>query len=302
MPTTFDGRAAARGARTGRVSTDQPPTLSVIVPAFNEEARLPDTLWRIRQFCDGRGHAYQVLVVDDGSRDRTWSLAKKVEASWPEMQVISLPENQGKGAAVMVGMLAARGARRLFTDADLSTPIGEVVKLEAELDRGAGIAVGSRSVFDSMVARHQPPYREFMGRIYNCLLRRLVLPELRDTQCGFKLFTAEAAAVCFAQLECLRFGFDAEVLVRARAAGIRVAEVGVVWRHANGTRVRPFADSGAMLVDLWLLHQRLRAAAQHGCSRSIPWESTRVGTTAGGATTVAPANAAAHCRATGAHD
>ncbi len=270
----------------------QPPKLSVIVPAFNEAARLPDALWRIRQFCDGGDRAYEVLVVDDGSRDATRSLAKKVESSWPEMQVISLPENHGKGAAVRVGMLAARGGRRLFTDADLSTPIEEVAKLEAELERGAGVAIGSRSVFDSRVELPQPPHRELMSRSYNYLLRHLVLSGLRDTQCGFKLFTDQAAAVCFAQLRCLRFGFDAEVLLRAQLSGIRVAEVGVVWRHADGTHVRPLADSAAMLVELAVLRHRLRSMTHGGGSRSTPCGPSGRGATAfSGAS---PADASAH--------
>ena len=240
------------------------PTLSVIVPAFNEEVRLPPTLRRIREFCDGMERAYEVLVIDDGSRDGTRWAAEGAASVWPQLQVISLPENQGKGAAVQAGMLAARGRRRLFTDADLSTPIEEFAKLEAELEGGAGVAIGSRSVFDSKVELHQPHYRELMGRAYNSLLQHLLLPGLRDTQCGFKLFSEEAAEICFRELECQHFGFDAEVLLRAQLSGIRVSEVGVVWRNVAGTRVNGLADSGRMLLDLWHLRYRFRSTPQAG--------------------------------------
>ncbi len=239
------------------------PALSVIVPAFNEEARLPKTLRRIRDFCDGRGSAYEVLVVDDGSLDGTLRAIREVASAWPRMRVISLPQNEGKGAAVRAGMLAARGARRLFTDADMSTPIEEVVKLEAALERGADVGIGSRAAPDSRVEVGQPQYRRVMGRSYSYLLRRLALPGLRDTQCGFKLFTAEAAAVCFTHLGCRRFGFDAEVLLRAQRRGMKVAEVGVVWRHESGSRVRPWADGAAMVLDLWRLHRQLDRASSH---------------------------------------
>jgi dolichyl-phosphate beta-glucosyltransferase len=239
--------------------TPQLPTLSVIVPAFNEAVRLPPTLRRIRDFCDTSERAYEVLVIDDGSRDGTLPAVADINAEWPQMNVISLPANQGKGAAVKAGMLAANGNLRLFTDADLSTPIEELAKLEVALECGAGIAIGSRSVRDSRVELHQPPHRELMGRAYNQLLQRLLLPGLRDTQCGFKLFTAEAAEICFRDLECVRFGFDAEVLLRAQLSGIRVAEVGVRWRNMAGTRVNSFADGGRMLIDLWQLRGQLRA-------------------------------------------
>lgn len=235
------------------------PLLSVIVPAFNEAARLPLSLARMREFFDASERPYEVLVVDDGSHDQTPTLVLEAASSWPQLRLISLPRNQGKGAAVQAGMLAASGGRRLFTDADLSTPLGELAKLELELDSGAGVAIGSRALPGSRVERHQPLHRELMGKSYNRLLRMLVLPGLRDTQCGFKLFTAEAAEACFRELECLRFGFDAEVLLRARVNGIPVAEVGVTWWNAVGTTVSSFSDGGQMLIGLWHLRRRRSA-------------------------------------------
>ncbi|MHB1525285.1 MAG: dolichyl-phosphate beta-glucosyltransferase [Candidatus Dormibacteria bacterium] len=235
------------------------PMLSVIVPAFNEAARLGPSLERMRTFLESSQRPYEVLVVDDGSQDQTAALVTEAASSWPHLRLISLPRNQGKGAAVKAGMLAASGARRLFTDADLSTPLQELGKLERELDCGAGVAIGSRALPSSRVERHQPLHRELMGKSYNRLLRLLVLPGLHDTQCGFKLFTAEAAELCFSELECLRFGFDAEVLLRARLDGIPIAEVGVTWYNAVGTTVSSFGDGGQMLIDLWSLRRRRSA-------------------------------------------
>ncbi len=246
------------------ISHDLP--LSVVVPAFNEEARLPLSLDRIRRHLDGGGRRYEVLIVDDGSIDGTGELVRAKMADWPQLDLLRLPRNQGKGAAVREGMLRAVGRRRLFTDADLSTPITELPKLEGEIEGGAGIAIGSRAVRGSRVEVHQPVHRELMGKTYNRLLRLAALPGLHDTQCGFKLFTADAALTCFSDLDCLGFGFDAEVLLRARIRGIRVAEVGVRWRNSEGTRVSSLQDGGRMLLELRRLRscrRRLAAAPSH---------------------------------------
>jgi dolichyl-phosphate beta-glucosyltransferase len=218
--------------------------LSVIVPALNEVRRLPATLQALRVYLDGAGEEYEeyeVIVVDDGSHDGTAQLAEQAAAGWMQLQVIRLPQNLGKGAAVRAGMLAARGGLRLFTDADLSTPISELAKLRDLIEGTTAVAIGSRAVPDSEVEVHQPFGREVMGRTYNRMLQLLVLPGLHDTQCGFKLFTAEAAV---------------EVLLRARRLGWRVAEVGVVWRHAENSRVSPIRDSLGTLVDLVRLRLR----------------------------------------------
>jgi dolichyl-phosphate beta-glucosyltransferase len=233
--------------------------LSVIVPAFNEARRLPATLQALRAYLDGAGEEdeeYEVIVVDDGSRDATAQLAEEASASWAHLQVIRLPGNQGKGAAVRAGMLAARGELRLFTDADLSTPISELAKLRRLVEGTTAVAIGSRAVADSEVEVHQPFGREVMGRTYNRMLQLLVLPGLHDTQCGFKLFAAEAAVACFTPLRTPGFGFDAEVLLRARRLGWTIAEVGVVWRHAENSQVSPIRDSLGTLMDL--LRLRLR--------------------------------------------
>jgi dolichyl-phosphate beta-glucosyltransferase len=224
--------------------------LSVIVPAYNEASRLPATLQELRTYLDELGEEYEVIVVDDGSRDSTAELADQASATWPQLAVIRLPQNRGKGATVRAGMLAARGDLRLFTDADLSTPITELAKLRTRIVGRTAVAIGSRAVADSEVEVHQPLGREVMGRTYNRMLQVLVLPGLHDTQCGFKLFTAEVAVACFTPLRTPGFGFDAEVLLRARRLGWTIAEVGVVWRHVENSKVSPMRDSLGTLADL----------------------------------------------------
>ena len=230
--------------------------LSVIVPAYDEARRLPQALSELRGYLDAGGEPYEVIVVDDGSRDGTGALVQERTVGWRELRLITLPENRGKGAAVRAGMLAAQGELRLLTDADLSTPMTELPKLRVMIRERTAIAIGSRALPESQVEVHQPRRREVMGRTYNRLLQLLVLPGLHDTQCGFKLFTAEAAVACFTPLRTERFGFDAEVLLRARRLGWSIAEVGVVWRHAENSRVSPMRDSLSTLTDL--LRLRLR--------------------------------------------
>ncbi|HUY60292.1 MAG TPA: dolichyl-phosphate beta-glucosyltransferase [Candidatus Dormibacteraeota bacterium] len=239
-----------------------PLALTVVIPAFDEAQRLPATLEAIRPYLDARGEGYEVLVVDDGSRDEGPRLVEAAARAWPALRLLRLPENRGKGAAVRAGMLAGAGRWRLFTDADLSTPIAELASLEAACRGGADIAIASRALPGSDVAVHQARHRELMGKTYNRLMQWLVLPGIHDSQCGFKLFTAAAAERCFSQLQCERFGFDAEVLLRARRAGLRVAEVPVRWENAAGTRVNSVRDSAQMLGDLWRLRRQPAAASR----------------------------------------
>ena len=224
--------------------------LSIIVPAYNEEQRLPATLDRMREYLDGHDEPYEVLVVDDGSTNSTLALARSVAETWPQLQVLALPANEGKGAAVRLGMLSAHGEHRVFSDADLSTPIEEIERLRARLQGRCAVAIASRALPESTIAVHQPGRREVMGRTYNRLLRVAALRGLHDTQCGFKAFTAEAAIACFEPLRTLRFGFDAEVLLRARRKGWTVAEVPVRWEHKEDSRVSAMRDSVGVLYDL----------------------------------------------------
>jgi dolichyl-phosphate beta-glucosyltransferase len=230
--------------------------LSMVIPAYNEARRLPPTLARLRDYLDAGADSYEVLVVDDGSDDDTVAVARELAREWPQLEVLTLPHNQGKGAAVREGMLRARGALRAFSDADLSTPIEELPRLRSHLGGACHVAIASRDAPGSDIQVHQPRWREFMGRSYNRILRLLVLPGIRDTQCGFKLFTSEAAEACFAPLETFRFGFDAEVLVRAHRRGWEIAEVPVQWRHVEESRVGGIGDALRMLYDLVRLRFR----------------------------------------------
>ena len=232
--------------------------LSVVVPAYNESVRLPATLERLREYLDAAGEPYQVIVVDDGSRDDTVAQAEATAAGWPQMCVLRLARNMGKGAAVRAGMLAASGELRLFTDADLSAPIEELPKLREHLSPSVQVVIGSRAVAGSVIEEHQPGRRETMGRVYNRLLQLVALRGLHDTQCGFKLFTAEAAEQCFGPLRTLRFGFDAEVLLRARRLRLGIAEVPVRWGHREDSRVSAMRDSLRTLYELMVLRFKAR--------------------------------------------
>ncbi len=229
---------------------DERLVLSIVVPAFNEEQRLPATLTRMRAYLDGRDEEYEVLIVDDGSSDNTLAMSHDVAKAWPQLQVLALDRNTGKGAAVRLGMLTATGEHRVFSDADLSTPIEEVEELRARLVGNCAVAIASRALPESQIDVHQPGKREVMGRTYNRLLRVAALRGLHDTQCGFKAFTADSAVACFTPLKTLRFGFDAEVLLRARRLGWTVAEVPVRWEHKEDSRVSAMRDSVGVLYDL----------------------------------------------------
>lgn len=221
------------------------PLLSVVIPAYNEEQRLPRSLARVREFLAGCSASYEILVVDDGSRDGTLAAARA--AAGPELRVLTGDSNRGKGHAVRRGMLAAQGERRLMTDADLSTPIEDLPRLEAALRAGADVAIGSRAVQGSRVEVRQGAFRESAGRAFNLLVRLLLLPGIQDTQCGFKLWSARAAAQAFTPLRLDGFSFDVEALYVARRRGLSIAEVPVVWRNDAATRVSGLSGARAFL-------------------------------------------------------
>jgi dolichyl-phosphate beta-glucosyltransferase len=232
------------------------PALSIVIPAYNEEERLGPTLARVNEWLRARtGAPAEVIVADDGSRDRTREVALAAG-----VRVVSLPQNRGKGAAVRAGMLAAEGARVLMCDADLATPIEELDKLAAELDRGADVAIGSRALDRTLIETRQHPLRELMGRTFNGIVRLLVLGGIKDTQCGFKLFTREAAQDLFGRATVDGFAFDVEVLWLARGR-YRIAEVPVVWRHVEESKVSPGTDAMRMFADV------IRLRVRHGARR-----------------------------------
>ena len=219
------------------------PRLSVVIPCFNEERRLPSTIEQIERYLDGTGMSYELILVDDGSTDGTRRVMNDAAAHHPSVRVEALPRNRGKGRALAEGVAAASGTEILITDADLSTPIEELEKLQAALDKGAGAAIASRALRGSRVEVSQPVYRVLMGKAFNLIVQLVLLPGIWDTQCGFKLFRADVAKDAFGALTTDGFGFDPEVLFRAKKRGVRITEVPVVWRNSAPTKVSPISSS-----------------------------------------------------------
>jgi dolichyl-phosphate beta-glucosyltransferase len=224
--------------------------LSIVIPAFNEESRIGPTLRRVRGYLAGKDFASEIIVVDDGSRDRTAAAATEALPASAEGRLLSRARNRGKGYAVREGVLAARGDWILFSDADLSTPIEEMDKFLARLDEGFDVLIGSRALPGSAILVRQSPIREAMGKTFNLLVRLLVLRGFRDTQCGFKLFRREAARAVFSAARIAGFGFDVEALRLCRALGVRVLEIPVVWRNSAPSKVRLVSGSLGMIADL----------------------------------------------------
>lgn len=237
------------------------PGLSVVIPAYNEAPRLAPTLERVTEYLLRRGEPFEVLVVDDGSGDGTAEVARR----FTERGVVTLEleRNVGKGGALRRGVLASRGEAVLLTDADLSTPIDELARLEPHLDE-AEVVLGSRAVADSRITLHQPIYRELMGKTFNLVLRLLGITDLRDTQCGFKLLRGDVARALFAELTVERFAYDVELVWLAAREGYRVKEVGVEWANSTATTVQPFLDSARMLWDVLRLRLRRRPRRSAG--------------------------------------
>lgn len=233
-----------------------PPFLSIVVPAFNEAARISLTMRLMLDFLAAHHPSSEVVVVDDGSHDDTARIVEGIAKREARLRLVRLDRNRGKGAAVREGVLAATGEWILFSDADLSTPIEEVEKLLHYGRDGADVVIGSRGLDASDVRTRQPAYRELMGRTFNVLVRSMLLGGFRDTQCGFKLFRRSVAHELFSQQQLDGFAFDVEVLLLARARGFRVEEVPVVWYHAPNSKVSPVHDAARMFGDLVRLRLR----------------------------------------------
>ncbi len=230
--------------------------LSVVVPAYNEERRLGPTLYRVAEYLSASGRSCEIIVVSDGSSDGTVVLAQKLARTIPFLRVVEHSANLGKGHAVRTGMLLAKGKRILFSDADLSVPIEEVETLWRWLDDGFAIAIGSRGLPDSRILRRQAWYRQTMGKAFNVIVRFLTGTLIRDTQCGFKLFSREAVQAVFDRQEINGFGFDVEVLLIAQKAGLLIKEVPVSWIDSPDSRVHILRDSLVMLWELFSIWGR----------------------------------------------
>ncbi|HVH64248.1 MAG TPA: dolichyl-phosphate beta-glucosyltransferase [Candidatus Dormibacteraeota bacterium] len=233
------------------------PALSVVIPCYNEEQRLPRTIEQVERYLDARPDPYELILVDDGSSDGTRLVMDAAAGRHNGVRIEALPQNRGKGRALAIGVAAARGRQILVTDADLSTPIEELQKLEAALGNGAGIAIASRAVRGSRVEISQPIYRVVMGKAFNLVVQAVLLPGIWDTQCGFKLFRADAARKAFAGLITDGFGYDPEVLYRAKKRGVKIAEVPVVWRNSSPTKVSPLRSSLDMLKHVFRIRFRV---------------------------------------------
>jgi dolichyl-phosphate beta-glucosyltransferase len=225
-------------------------TYSIVLPAYNETQRIASTLDQILEHADKREWSFEVIVVDDGSTDDTAQIVEAYAGKHPALRLLRNPGNRGKGYSVRQGMFEARGDVLLFSDADLSSPIAEADKLFAAIQQGADIAIGSRWLNADMQIKRQPPHRQLFGRIFNLMLRLGLGLNFRDTQCGFKAFTRDAAQKVFPLQRIERWGFDPELLYLARTFGLNVAEVAVAWSHREGTHLRPMRDGLSMFGEI----------------------------------------------------
>jgi glycosyltransferase involved in cell wall biosynthesis len=236
----------------GKSGTTRSGSLSIVIPAFNEELRLPASLERIAVYLKNGNREAEVLVVDDGSRDRTAAVAESFRDRIPGLRVIANGSNRGKGYSVRHGMREARMDLVLFSDADLSAPIEEADKLVAALDQ-YDVAIGSRALDRSLIAVHESAFREFAGIVFNWIVRFVLRLPFVDTQCGFKAFRREKCKIIFEQQRIERFGFDPELLYLARHHGLSAVEIPVRWAHSPATKVNMLRDSVQMFLDIFTI-------------------------------------------------
>jgi len=226
------------------------PTYSIVIPAYNERARIIATLQSVVACVREKHWDAEVIVVNDGSTDETAEIVRNFAANASEVRLMENPSNRGKGYSVRNGLLHARGEIVMFSDADLSAPIEEADRLFAAIDAGADIAIGSRWLATSRQTHRQPLYRQFFGRCFNALTRMVMRLPYADTQCGFKAFTRDAAQTVFQLQTIERWGFDPEILFIARKRRYKVAEVPVSWAHDARTRISYLRDGLQMLKEL----------------------------------------------------
>ena len=231
------------------------PLLSIIIPAYNEESRLPNTLEQVFAFLEGEDYPAEVIVVENGSSDQTLSLAQELTKKYPDLRVLH-NEKAGKGLAVRTGIFAATGEYRIFCDADFSMPVEEIRQfIPPNLDKD--IVIASREV-KGAVRYDEPNFRHFTGRIFNLLIRLLALPKLHDTQCGFKGFRAEVAEDIFQYQHIEGWAFDVELLFIARMRGYEIVELPIPWYYNDESKISVFRDSFRMFFDLLKIRQNAR--------------------------------------------
>jgi dolichyl-phosphate beta-glucosyltransferase len=240
--------------------------LSVIVPAYNEEKRLPKTLREIDKYLSKQSYDYEIIVVSDGSKDRTVEVAKNLMSEIKNLRVLDFEENRGKGFGVRQGMLEAKGEYRLFTDADNSTSIDQVEKMWPEFEKGYDIVIGSRDVKGAVLDPPQPLLRRFLGECF-ALLARIIAGTwgILDTQCGFKGFRKEAVEDIFPRCKIDRFAFDPEILISAKKLGYRIKEIPVYWKNDPESKVK-FKSMVKMGIDLLKIRWNL-------ITRKYEWKS-----------------------------
>ena len=225
--------------------------LSLVIPAYNEEKRLPNTLRIINEYFKKKPYNYEIIVVDGGSIDRTSEVTKKFQKENPYIKLIRLPKNRGKGYHIRTGILNSSGEYIVFTDADCSTPIEEIEKLLFYLENNYDLAIGSRRLFESTVVLPQNWIRRGMGKIYNIFARLIGLKNIKDVPCGFKGFRKEAAMRIFRKMKLTGFSFDAEVLYLAQHKfNYKIKEVPIKWKNSGGSKVRLWSDPILMTMDL----------------------------------------------------
>jgi glycosyltransferase involved in cell wall biosynthesis len=244
--------------------------LSIVVPAYNEEHRLPPTLARLHAFLSAQPGRWEIVVVDDGSGDATCAVVEQAMATIPNLRLVRQRPNRGKGAAVRLGMLEARGQIRVMSDADGSMSPDQLPRLLAPIIAGtAEISIGSRYAEGARSDAKQPFYRVLWSRLANTLVQRSLVPGVRDTQCGFKAFTAEAARDLFALGRIDGWAFDLEILALARRAGYAIAEVGVEWTDDRRSRVNPLKDLWKVVREAMTIRKNLRRGVYREPARAL---------------------------------